>query len=64
MGKLIPTADEIKLLFALRRHRNDGRNVVLLDTASMKLWPVGEVEYFGQEPLVSKRQLDKITLKV
>jgi len=58
MGKLIPTMDELKLLLALRRHKNKGTKKLILNTWTLDIEPVGNIEHIGSRLSVD-RSLDK-----
>ncbi len=58
MGELIPTADELKLLLALRRRKHTGTIEVILNVWTLDFKPVGNIEYIGTKNKAN-RLLDK-----
>lgn len=58
MGELIPTMDEIKLLSALRRYKNRGTAKLILNTWTLDIEPVGNIERIGSA-IPKNRPLDK-----
>ena len=59
MGKLIPTADELKLLLALRRHSNRDTQIILINVKTFIIWPLGMGEIINPARQATKESLDK-----
>ncbi len=57
MGELIPTIDELKLLLALRRHKHRGTIKLILNTWTLDIEPIGNIERISSTG--KNRPLDK-----
>ncbi len=59
MGELIPTIDELKLLSALRRHKNRGIIKLIINVWEFTIEPVGNIEYVKPVKLHKVKHLTK-----